>query len=405
MAVTSTPFNVDHVNRLVQGFRRMGFAERLNEIQDDVSNVDSAAADLSSTAIAVLEFPYTGQPTAEETLVIGGDTYQAIVAGGSVTNDAYIAFLRGATARATYLNLVDVVNAKIGLHTNLFKTDDVTPALAAGTENVRMEHVAGGDTATGKVYLFNADAPGGNKLPGAAPSLVVSDSLTNGGPWKLLNLNLAISAAAQTKYAAVPHTIVAGDLSQAQPVLVAVPFTPSFVRVTVVDANGVQRAPYIEATIPAAIGGQDYVALNLNDTTPTGPNKTVVTHDVAASTAREGYFSPPTGRDIRIVGYELILDEAVAGGTLVGNIKKTTAAGAETDWATAVNVAGFSAHDPTAFTPDDVALPHDLAATESVMLGLTAGVGLTAPLNATWNVLWAEKVVDTDKLLIEIWGA
>ncbi len=385
-------------------FKDYALLQRISNLESDAATVETDVADLAEGVVAYSEFPYSGQPTAGQTWTIGGDVYEARGAAASLSDDAYIAVLIGSTADDTYANLAAAINNTAAYwHASIFQSDGTTAALGRGTENV----LAAQDATGNVLYLYNAVSPGGAKKKGAAPSLVLSDSVANGGPWKLTNLNTSVGTgvAQITKSLTTKHTVAAGDLTATQPLLLPVPFAPLAWRIDVFDANGVRREPYIEVTVPSAVGGQNFLALNLNDTTPTNPNKAVVTVPVAASKSGSGAWAPPTGRDVRITKYELVIRDAVAGGTLTADVKKTVAAGTQTNWASAVDVAAFGAHDPTDLTPDDVAVPHDLGGTEYLELTLNGGSGLTAPASGTFILSWAEKVVATDVLMLSVYGA
>lgn len=383
-------------------FTDYALLQRVAQLESGATTASTGIDALRDGVVAYSEFSYSGQPTAGQTWTIGSNVYEARGAAASLSNDAYIAVLIGSTADDTYANLVAAINGTAPYwHASIFQTDGETAALGRGTANV----VASQDATGNVVYLYRAATPGGTKLKGAPGSIALSDTVANGGPWKLTNLNtsVGIETAKITKQATVVHTVAAGDLTASQPLLVPVPFAPVAWRVAVFDANGVPRAPYIEVTVPTAVNGQNFLGLNLNDATPTGANKSVVTIPAAAAKTCSGYWAPPSGRDVRITNYETVIRNSIAGGTLTGDVKKTTAAGSQTNWATAAAIAS-STNDPTSFTPDDVALPHDLGGSEYVELGNVGGSGLTAPTEVTWIVTWAEKVVATDKLMITVYG-
>jgi hypothetical protein len=172
------------------------------DLHDGESNAEKIDANFTelyehnSGVIAMSSFAYTGQPSDTETLTIGADVYEFCTAAGSVASDTNIGVVIGGTARATYDNLVAAINASDAdnAHATLFQTDDTTPAVANGTEDVLAVAVNGGNTATGTIYLYAADATGGDKVEGAGPDIALSDTATNGGPWRKTHLNLTFGA-------------------------------------------------------------------------------------------------------------------------------------------------------------------------------------------------------------------
>lgn len=259
-------------------------------IRDTALAVTEAAAGLVTAdatkagAIAYSSFPYTGQPSDTETVTIGADVYEFCTAAGSVAADARIAVLIGGSSDATAQNLVDAINAVTGgsddAHPTLFRTNGTTAAHANGTEDVLAVLDSTGDV----IYLYNAAAPGSaTKVQGSAPSLALADTATNMGPWKWTNLNLstATTAARMTQMAALKHTIVAGDLAAAAPLLIPLPFTPLSWHVTAYDTDGqLLNVPDIKVTVPAAVGGQAFLGLTFNATAATDIAATNVIHIV-----------------------------------------------------------------------------------------------------------------------------
>lgn len=219
----------------------------------------------AKAAIPYSELPYSGQPSDTETWTIGGDVYEACTAAGSVAADSRIAVLIGSDADATYANLVAAINAdnKTDQHPTLFRTDDTTPARANGREKFRAVQ----DTANNIVYLYRAKRPGGVDLEeGSAPSVALSDTVSNGGPWKHLNANLSVAGAGalMDKSADLVHAVTAANIS-AGSVKIPLPFTPrSFIAQVRTSAGVPIWAADLTVTVPTAVAGQAFLGLTLN---------------------------------------------------------------------------------------------------------------------------------------------
>lgn len=221
----------------------------------------------AKAAIPYSEYPYTGQPSDTQTVTIGSDVYEFCTDAGSVAADTRIGVVIGASADATYANLVAAINAKnkTNEHPTLFRTDDTTPARANGRENVRAVQDATGDV----VYLYLAKSPGSTDLvEGDAVSLVVSDTASNAGPWKHLNLNLTVGAAADLAYKAadIVHTVVTADLTGTSKI--PLPFAPVSYQVSCYSSAGLLlKQPDVIITVPAAVSGQNFLGVKLDAAT------------------------------------------------------------------------------------------------------------------------------------------
>lgn len=132
--------------------------------------------------------PFGVNPSADDTITIGGETYQFEPNGGEVTNDLYIAVEIGVDAAATLLNLVAAIDATAASpHPNIVKTDHVTPAVSIGTQNID-----GADLMPTHDLLavYAGSAPG---VPAAAlPNVALSASITGGGSFDYANLDAVI---------------------------------------------------------------------------------------------------------------------------------------------------------------------------------------------------------------------
>ena len=208
----------------------------LENATDEVGDVSDAVSLATSGVVAWNKISLATNPTASDTIVIGGDTYQFRAAGANVTNNSYIAVVRDSTNDLSAAALAAAINRTAvnasGLlangHATIFKTDGVTPADSWGNENVKAAYDASGNI----LWIFAADAPGGNLVDGTAPNIACADALTAAVNWTFANLNLSTSVG--QKYEAVARWTV--------------PVTTALVTATTVDfvlpfysANAVAR--------------------------------------------------------------------------------------------------------------------------------------------------------------------
>lgn len=411
---TSEQFNEQWLNGLMPGFRRMGFAQKLNGVIDDASAIATALNAMQGDRQAMSRYPYTGQPTAGDTITIGaeGDVYEFVADEGDVAADTNIGVVIGANARASYANLVLAVNATYedNEHPSLFQTDSETPALANGTKDVYLLHVHGGDVDTGALYLFPAVEPGGEIVDGAPPDLALTDDADNGGPWFPLNLNLSPGAgfAAATQEYHGKYAIVAASLTASQPLLVPVPFAPQSYNVQVRSADG-QLKPnaYCAVTVPTAVGGQNLLGLNVKPTAPTVLQRAVVEVPLADNDISIATWALGKSIDIRAISFSCGEDP---GSTLVVDISKVTAATAGDPVAltTVEDIAGGTqAGQITALDLDEVGgdIPIDVTAAQALLFTVTAGSGTVAPRSVTFYIDYVEKVVATDVVFFDVYGA
>jgi hypothetical protein len=85
---------------------------------------------LSPGGVASATLRMDTNPTAGDTVGIGGNTYEFRAAAGSLSNDAYIAVERGGSALASLHNLIQAVNGRASTdnaHPTIFKSDGETP--------------------------------------------------------------------------------------------------------------------------------------------------------------------------------------------------------------------------------------------------------------------------------------
>jgi len=187
--------------------------EILTAVKTDMIAVELAATDIGSPAVAQLIF--AGQPSDDDDLVIGADTYTFQSAGTSSNIDVTI----GGTAEATIDNLVLAING-------------TTPE-GESTENLIAEKIG-----TTICCIRSADAPGGTAI-GADPDIAIDASGATNVSADVgdVNMNtLAGKAAVQRQFATAQLTITTAMIT-ATTVRVAFPFTPTMFHVTALSSG------------------------------------------------------------------------------------------------------------------------------------------------------------------------
>lgn len=165
------PFDL---RRLQAGLRDRSTGERVWDLLHDPG----------VTPVAVIAM--ATEPTATDTLTIGGDVYEFVATAGAVADDANIAVeLEGAVAD-TRDNLVDAINAvnATNLHANITNIATTAPALANGTERILATEIGA------TVAIQYADGPGGAVNVGD-PSILLGEALTDASDiWDVGDVNL-----------------------------------------------------------------------------------------------------------------------------------------------------------------------------------------------------------------------
>lgn len=251
-------------------FTDYAILQRIRLAQADGAAAAAAVEALAYGTIAFNSLTYAANVTAGDTTTIGGLVFQYKAAAGSVTNNAYVAVERGTDGTESYANLVAALNASVegSGHPTIFKLDGTTPALANSTKDLfAVQHVTGANA--GSVYVYNADAPGGNVVETAAPSLTFADTFTESIGWRFANLNLSTGSANPplTKHAHIRHVVTTADITLDN-LLVPVAFTPVSVSAEAYTTAGLRlKTPDILVTIPAAIEGQAFVNVRVGAAT------------------------------------------------------------------------------------------------------------------------------------------
>ena len=180
-----------------------------------LAGIDNELLDVTQMegSAAVVQLIQSDQPVANDTLVVGADTYEADGTGVNIN------FAIGGSAEATMDNLL-------------------AAAVASGTEDLYWDKLS----AT-TLRLRNADAPQGNVLAGDQSIALNASSLTNydfdvGD----VNMNtLAGQDQAKTASAMASITVTTAMISGAS-IRVAFPFTPTRFMVFLTDSTGLPQA-------------------------------------------------------------------------------------------------------------------------------------------------------------------
>lgn len=195
------------------------------------------AADVDSGTVATARLLFANQPTHDDTIAIGADTYQfkLVATDIVVTNDAYIGVVISVVnAAGTRANLIAAINGTAG-DVGLDKSD-ASPALSVGTESVFADEV--GTT----VRIQSADDVGGTPIA-ADPSLVLTESITDAADvWDIgsgANLNTVGGKAGAAREHAVSAQVAVTAAMLASGLKIDFPFTPTAFRVNARTATGV----------------------------------------------------------------------------------------------------------------------------------------------------------------------
>lgn len=407
MTLSNAPLTQDQqqrLNTLGPPWRQFSMSERIAELEADSIASTAEVAALAGGTSPFNAIIYTDQPTSTDTLLIevdgGADlTFEFLTAGGTVADDAFIGVVIGVDVDTTYANFVAALNRTATA--NGLEDSNGDQALYLGTQPLKAIQ----STGTNTVYIFQADTAGGTPITGPGSDIAFTDALDNA---TLLRANMNLSPAVENaSRAAIRRTISAADLALTQPVQLAVPFLPTGAVLQVFDSAGrLKVGADAKWAAGTAVGGQNFLNVSLNASVAGDAGALVSDGSVTpvASTLAGTYFSAPN-RPVRVLQVQITADTAPAGGTLVYNGIKTAADGTETVLASAVNVAGIGAHDPTDIAYDDAALPEDLAATEKLQHQLDAGAGLSAPTAATFTTHYVVLVEATDILVADVFGA
>jgi hypothetical protein len=212
---------------------------RSNPIGAQIADILDVVEDAGTIPTASLVM--SAQPTAADTVTIGGDVYEFQVAAADLADDANIAVEIGASAAETRDNLVAAINAAVGdEHPTIFQTDSTTPALGNGTEPVRA------DPDTTNLFITSTNAFAGNPSKPANPDILLAEAITAGADiWVEGNVNLntlggRLEGARLRTSGSL--TITAAMLTLGTRFII-LPFDPAYIAVEVKTSAGVVRVP------------------------------------------------------------------------------------------------------------------------------------------------------------------
>lgn len=183
----------------------------------------------------------SNQPTHQDTIGIGNDTYQFINTGTGtvVSNDAYIAVVIGGSASATRTNLLAAINGTAtNPHATVTKADTVTGAIGIGTESFV------GDEISNDVRIRTADRIGGSAI-GGSPSKSLAESITDAADvWRQGNVNLNTlggQTRARKRTASGQITVTSAMITSEPFTVASFPFTPTGFTVQIRSATGLVK--------------------------------------------------------------------------------------------------------------------------------------------------------------------
>lgn len=248
---------------------RHALFQRARLLEQDRDVALAGLAGLAQGPVAYNSLTYAANVTLGDTITIDTLVFEFRANGGAVTADARIAVERGANGTTSYANLVAALNAAYasGRHPNITNVATTGPALANSTKNLLAVAVTTGLNA-GTVYVYNADAPGGAKVEGLAPSRAFSDTLTEAIDWRLADLNLSAGSgfARVSNQTHIRHVVTTADITLAA-LLIAVPFVPRSWTFHVQTAAGVPIVnPNIVVTVPTPVVGQNFLSVGVPPT-------------------------------------------------------------------------------------------------------------------------------------------
>jgi len=154
-----------------------GLSGEIGDLRADVEEAFTALeGEESGAAVAQANVRLNTQPTAADTISIGGDVYEFVATLGSQTG-THIGVLRGVSAAAALANIIAAINGAAGLGTTYS---------AKGKENVVASIYN-----TDWLHIECAVSPGGVVDPGTKPGKVLANTLTSAVVWDQTNLGMA----------------------------------------------------------------------------------------------------------------------------------------------------------------------------------------------------------------------
>lgn len=206
--------------------------------QRNLPDVRIGGADLSSQGtIPSSRVAFSVQPTANDTLTIGGTAFKFVASLGAVA--AQVQVLRGASAAAALQNVIDAINgnlSKAGATWLEATTPFAKPVLADAS------------TAT-QLRLRLATLRGGAVVAGVSASVALAASITGGASaWTNDNLNTIGKNSQDVQEAWGTFAITAAMVAAlATGIFIELPFTPTCYGFDVLTSTGVKKA---SAAIP-----------------------------------------------------------------------------------------------------------------------------------------------------------
>jgi hypothetical protein len=182
--------------------------------------------------------PFSVNPTANDTIAIGGKTFKFVAALGVAVAQVQVKI--GGTAAATLANLTAAINGGAGSGSTWLEATIAFAGLVVA------------DAVTPTVLrLRNADARGGNAIAGVAVSTALAASITGGASaWSIANLS-ATGKSPGDVYQSVGTVTITTAMITAGSIQIELPFAPTILIFQVVDGTGLLRSITDLVTISA----------------------------------------------------------------------------------------------------------------------------------------------------------
>lgn len=377
-------------NGLGQIERKTKHGDFLGTMRDDLNIA------LLTGVAGYARLPMSVQPTHEDIVTVGRNTYQFLDDGTStvVTNDAYIAVDLGADAAAARANLIAAINgtadAKSGTYT---LADEETAA-----DGIGYEKVYAAETGT-FVRVRPAVKQGGSIDYRAAADITLSATLTTSAAWNVTSLDKAGLDQFTSRLQCLKLAITTAMLATGY-VEFGVEFDVRGVLVQALTSGGKVKKTLDDAV---TFSGKTITVALPGTTAATKTTTRSVPLAATADVTRNGQDF--IGAAAVVTAVKVVIPEDDSGGALTVTVNKVSAAGSRTALASGVDITGASPRVPFAIT--GLTVPFALAADESLEFLVIGGSGLSAPTGVTFQWTYYEtgyNLVNGDVLSLAIFG-
>lgn len=365
------------LNGLGQIERKIRFGDFLGTLRDDLDL--SAIGGIAGYA----ELELATQPTHQDTIVIGRNTYECIntATGTVVADDANIAVVRGANAAAFLANIIAAINRRAAAaHATVTKADTTTPAVGVGSESVYA--FASGT----KLCIRPAVIPGSTVKPAGADVafITLSDTLSASVGWNVADLGKLGLDPFEGRMAGVKFSVTTAMILSGRAQFETA-FDVRSILVDVRDSNGKKKQVLDDAF---TFSGKVVTA-------------TLAGAGVASKTQNLSAFLPATadktfnwqhnfGVAVDVATLKAVKAAAMAGGALTCTVNSIAANGTRTALVTGADLAGGTAQVP--FDIPGLSVPFPILSTEGLEILLIGGTSLSAPTGVTFQATYHEDV-------------